>query len=271
MSSRTSPNRTPDLLAQPNFIGTPHLGGATREAQEKVGEGIARQVAEFLISGTIRHAINVHALPPDEQRPMLPYVDLGHRLGSFLSQCFGGIESLRIEYFGEVTGYTLKPVSANILVGFFQAHLGEQVNPVNVWSVARQRAVNVEESTSTAARGYSSMVRVSSRAGDQTHSVAGTVFDQSRPRIVELERLPIEVSPDGNLLVFANDDRPGVVGRVGQYLAERDINIAEIRLGRTAPRIGAIAVMTLDTPLEEEDRRGFENLEAIHWARMVKL
>ena len=56
-----------DLLAHSHFIGTPHLGGATLEAQEKIGEGIAQQLADFLCEGTIHHAINVQALSPEEQ------------------------------------------------------------------------------------------------------------------------------------------------------------------------------------------------------------
>lgn len=278
------PEANPDLVAHPRFIGTPHLGGATLEAQEKIGEGIAEQVADFLIHGTIRHAINVHALPPEEQRPMLPYVDLGRRLGSMLSQCFTGIESLRIEYFGEITAYTLKPVSASVLVGFFEPHLSEQVNPVNVWNVARNRGIEVEESTSNVGRGYSSLLRVSGRCGDEQHSAAGTVFDQSRSRVVELEGLPIELAPQGHLLLFANDDRPGVVGEVGRFLGERDINIAEIRLARAGAVEGAaggvegaaagghaIAVMTLDEPLSGDQLKEFEELEVIHWARLVEL
>ena len=65
------PEADPNLLAHPHFIGTPHLGGATLEAQQKIGEGIAQQLADFLCEGTIHHAINVQALPPEEQRPKL--------------------------------------------------------------------------------------------------------------------------------------------------------------------------------------------------------
>ncbi|MFQ5744134.1 MAG: phosphoglycerate dehydrogenase [Acidobacteriota bacterium] len=265
------PTANHDLLAQPRFIGTPHLGGATREAQEKIGEGIARQVADFLADGTIRHAINVHALPPEEQRPLIPYLDLGRRLGSLLSQCFTGIEALRIEYGGELTAYTLKPVSAQLLVGFFESQGGDRVNAVNVWSLARQRGVDVEEITSTSPSGYSSLIRIVARVGDRTHSVAGTVFDARRPRLVEVEGLPMEAEPQGNLLLFANDDRPGVVGAVGQFLGRRGINIGDVCLGRADTGGKAIAVLTLDSPLEESGCQEFEALEAIHWARMVKL
>ncbi len=265
------PEANADLLAHPRFIGTPHLGGATVEAQEKIGEGIARQLADFLHHGTIQHAINVQALSPEEQRPMLPYLDLARRLGSLLSQCFSGIEALRIEYSGEITQYTVKPVSAALLVGFFEPHLAEQVNAVNVWNVARDRGIEVEESTSNAPRGYSSLLRVSGRTATGEHVVAGTVFDPERCRVVELEGLPIELAPEGRLLMFANDDRPGVVGAVGAFLGQRGINIAEISLARTEDSDTAIAVITLDSPMDPGTLREFEALPVIQWARYLEL
>ena len=279
----TEPEPDPELVAEPNFFGTPHLGGATLEAQEKIGEGIAQQVGDFLANGTIHHAINVQALPPEEQVPMLPYVDLGRRLGSLLSQCFSGIEALRVEYYGGITEYTLKPVSAAVLTGFFEPHLAEQVNPVNVWNIARQRGIEVEESTSTTGHGYSSLIRVCGRVGGDLHTVAGTVFDEARARVVELEGLPIELAPEGHLLLFANEDRPGVVGTVGGFLGEHDINIAEIRLARadggettgTGVAAGAeniaIAVLTLDQALDADLMEEFGQLDVIRWSRAVEL
>ncbi len=202
---------------------------------------------------------------------MLPYMDLARRLGSMLSQCFSGIDALRIEYFGEITQYTVRPVSASLLIGFFEPHLAEQVNSVNVWNVARDRGIEVEESTSNAPRGYSSLLRVSGRTADGEHVVAGTVFDQERSRVVELEGLPIELAPEGRLLMFANDDRPGVVGAVGAFLGERGINIAEIRLARAEDSDTAIAVITLDSPLDGNTLREFEDLPVIQWARYLEL
>lgn len=265
------PDADPELLAHPCFIGTPHLGGATLEAQEKIGEGIAQQIADFLTDGTIHHAINVQALPPEEQRPMLPYIDLSRRLGSLLSQSHTGIGALRVEYFGDIAAYTTKPVTAAVLVGFFEPHLAEQVNPVNVWNVARERGIEVIDATSNAGHGYASLVRVSAETSSGPHSVAGTVFDGARARVVELDGLPVELAPHGHLLMFANDDKPGVVGAVGAFLGERGINIADVRLARADGAATAIAVMTLDQALDDEALRHFEELDVIKWARYLEL
>ena len=202
---------------------------------------------------------------------MLPYMDLARRLGSTMSQCFSGIDTLYIEYFGEIAQYTVKAVSASLLVGFFEPHLAGSVNVINVWNVARDRDVEIEEFTNKATRGYSSLLRVTGRTADGEHVVAGTVFDEESSRIVELEGLPIELAPAGHLLMFANDDRSGVVGAVGTFLGERAINIAEIHLARTEESDKAIAVMKLDSAVDTDTLREFKDLQVIHWARYLKL
>lgn len=50
------------LLAHPAFIGTPHLGASTVEARERVGVGIARQLADYLSRGIVEGAVNAEAL-----------------------------------------------------------------------------------------------------------------------------------------------------------------------------------------------------------------
>jgi len=52
------PEPDPALLAQPLFLGTPHLGGATTEAHRRVDEDIAQQVAACLSTGVVRGAVN---------------------------------------------------------------------------------------------------------------------------------------------------------------------------------------------------------------------
>lgn len=267
----TEPTDNARLLAHPAFIGTPHLGGATHEARERVGEGIAHQVADYLSAGIIHHAINVQAVPPEEQRPMRPYLELGRCLGALVSQCFQGIEALRLESYGDITAFTLRPLTASVLAGFFRPFLGEQVNVVNALAVARERGLQVEESKSSSRRGYSSLIRVVARTENGTHSVAGTVFDGERARLVEFESVPIEVTPRGHLLLFANEDIPGVIGHVGTFLANRHINIADMSLGRGAPGSTAIGAITLDQPLDPEGLRELVARADIRWARTLEL
>lgn len=267
----TEPTDNQALLAHPRFIGTPHLGGATHEARERVGEGIAKQVADFLRHGIIRHGINVQALSPEEQRVLQPYMELADALGALLSQCFEAIDGLRVEAYGDLTAHTLRPVVARLLTGFLRPFLGDSVNVVNAARIAQERGLQVDESKSSRRRGYSSLLRVVARAGDREHSVAGTVFDGDRARLVEFETVPIEVAPRGPVLLFVNDDKPGVIGHVGSFLADRGINIADMSLGRSDSASEAVCAITLDQPLDADGLEDLLALSNIRWARTVCL
>ena len=202
---------------------------------------------------------------------MQPYLTLGDALGTVLSQCLENVDSLRLEYFGDITGLTLRPLTASVLAGFLRPSLGAHVNVVNAHAVARDRGLQVEESKSTEKGGYSSLVRVIARSADREHGVAGTVFDGERGRLVEFNGVPIEVSLAGHVLVFVNEDTPGVIGHVGSCLAERAINIADMSLGRAADGATAVCAVTLDEPL---DGAGLDELVAragLRWARVISL
>jgi hypothetical protein len=200
---------------------------------------------------------------------MAPYLVLGRRMGSFLSQCFAGIDRLQIEYFGQIADATLTPLTANILAGMLANFLAVEVNEVNAAQLARDRGLRVDENCRDAWPGYSSLVRVTATAGGAEHSVAGTVFDRDRVRLVEVNGLAIDIAPVGNMLMFLNDDAPGVIGQVGTLLAERGINIADMSLGRDRSGGRAIAALVLDDPLDEPALAALSALPSMRWVRHV--
>ena len=99
------PLRDSPLMAMANVIATPHVAGSTAEAQEEVGVQIAQQVRDFLAEGTMRNAVNLPAISPDQYRRLRPYLDLAERLASLVAQAAPfAVGRLRIACAGEPAG-----------------------------------------------------------------------------------------------------------------------------------------------------------------------
>jgi len=100
------PPKNSPLLALANFIGTPHLGASTQEAQEKVALQVAEQVAEYLAEGKIANAVNL-TVPPHPL--ILPFIELTEHMGSFASQIGDGNPvEVHVECRGDVTKHNTR-------------------------------------------------------------------------------------------------------------------------------------------------------------------
>jgi D-3-phosphoglycerate dehydrogenase len=237
------------LFGRDNFVATPHLGAATTEAQENVALQIAEQMADFLLSGAVSNAVNMPSLTGEEATRLKPYMTLAQLLGSFAGQLTEtGIREVSIEYEGGIADLNIKPLTATVLTGLLSPQL-TSVNAVNAPVICRQRDIRVSETRRADAGDYQSLLRVSVTTERRQRSVSGTVFVGDRPRLVDVEGIPLEAELGRHMLFVRNYDKPGFIGALGQTLAAAEVNIATFHLGRTAPGEDAIALIEVDQPL----------------------
>ena len=79
-------------------------------------------------------------------------------------------------------------------------------------------------------------------------SAGGTFFGSpNNPRIVRLYSTPVEIPITGTLLLLNNEDRPGIVGKLGTVLARHQVNIASMSLGRETIGGKALTALELDS------------------------
>jgi D-3-phosphoglycerate dehydrogenase len=252
------------LLTLDSVISTPHLGAATKEAQENVAITIAEQIADYLVQGTIRNAVNFPSIPADQVARLQPYINLSEKLGIFSAQIFeGGVTEITIEYRGEASEINTAPVKIAAIKGFLSPILEETVNFVNAPLIAKERGIEVKETKSADAGDYQSMVVMRIKAKDKESYVAGTLFSRKDPRIVAVDSFKVEIVPEGELLFIYNNDKPGVIGNIGTLLSKNNINIARMQFGREAPGGRAISVVTIDSPATPdiiEEIKSFPNV-----------
>jgi D-3-phosphoglycerate dehydrogenase len=265
------PGNSP-LLGLDNVVCTPHLGAASKEAQENVAVAIAEQVVDYLIHGTIRNAVNFPSVSADILPSLQPYINLAERLGSFISQSFDGIiDEIIIEYKGEVTGFTLEPIKAAVLKGILAPMLEETVNFINAPVIARERGIEVKETTTQDAGDYHSMIVVRLRGGKRQNSVAGVLHGKKYPRIIMINDFVVEVVPEGEMLLILNNDKPGVIGNIGTLLGKNNINIARMQFGRARPGGRAISVVSVDTPVPDKILSTMKRLPNLLSVKKIRL
>jgi len=237
------------LFGRDNFVATPHLGAATAEAQENVALEIAEQMADLLLTGAIANAVNMPSLTAEEAARLKPYMVLAEQLGSFAGQLTEtGIRAVTIEYEGAIAELNTKPLTATALTGLLAPQLAS-VNMVNAPLICRQRDIRVSETRRAEAGDYQTLMRVTLTTERRERTVPGTVFAGNKPRLVDIEGIPLEAELGRHVLFVRNNDKPGFIGALGNALAAAHVNIATFHLGRTAPGEDAIALIAVDQKL----------------------
>jgi D-3-phosphoglycerate dehydrogenase / 2-oxoglutarate reductase len=237
------------LFGRANFVATPHLGAATSEAQENVALQIAEQMADLLLTGAIANAVNMPSLTAEEAARLKPYMVLAEQLGSFAGQLTEtGIRAVAIEYDGAIAELNTKPLTAIALTGLLAPQLAS-VNMVNAPLICRQRDIRISETRRAEAGDYQTLMRITVTTERRQRTVAGTVFAGNKPRLVDIEGIPLEAELGHHMLFVRNYDKPGFIGALGNALAAAAFNIATFHLGRTAPGEDAIALVEVDQKL----------------------
>ncbi len=266
------PPRGSPLLNHPRVIATPHLGASTEEAQEKVALLIARQMADALRGRSYAGVVNGAVMQLMLREDLRPFVALAEKVGSLVAQVADGkLERLTIVAAGEQARAALDLLRAGVARGVL-AHLHpDPVNYISAPYLAEELGLAIREEREGEAEHYGNLVRVKYETENGERSVGGTVFGRSEVRLVEMDGFPLEVNPEGYLLVYNNVDRPGILARVGSILARHLVNIAGVSLGRSEPGGKALTVMNIDSSAPTgalDELRALEGVSSLHLARL---
>jgi D-3-phosphoglycerate dehydrogenase / 2-oxoglutarate reductase len=266
----TEPPTDNPLTAMEQVVMTPHLGASTSEAQENVAVQIANQLADFLISGAVSNALNMPSISVEEAPRLKPYVALAEQLGSFAGQLTeSSLVGIAIEYAGEVGELNTRALTSALLAALLRPMLGD-VNMVSAPAVARERGIRVDEIRQTHRGVYDSYIRLTVRTESLERSIAGTVFSDGKPRVIQIKGINMEAELGPHMLYVTNADKPGFIGAFGTILGDRGVNIATFHLGRDQPGGNAIALVEVDGPVPPSVLAAVEALPQVKQARALR-
>ncbi|SFZ83548.1 D-3-phosphoglycerate dehydrogenase [Devosia enhydra] len=258
------------LFTLENVICTPHLGASTTEAQENVALQVAEQISAYLMTGEITNALNFPSISAEEAPRLTPWVKLAEALGSFAGQLTEtSITGIRIEFEGAVAALNTKPMVAAALTGVMKPLLAD-VNMVSAPQIAKERGMQVETVTREQQGAYESYIRLTVITERQERAVAGTIFANGKPRVIQVKGINMEAELTGSMIYVTNEDKPGHIGRLGTTLGDLGINIANFNLGRADVGGDAIALLSIDGNLTDDHLKTIAALPGVKQAKALR-
>jgi D-3-phosphoglycerate dehydrogenase len=253
------------LRDAPNTVLTPHLGASTAEAQDKAGTAVARSVKLALRGDFVPDAVNVQAAGPvsDELQPWIPLVS---RLGTILTAVAGAVPSqVVVEVRGDLAAQDTSILQLAAVRGIFGGVITEAVTFVNAPALAAEHGLMLTGTATPDTGDYRSSVTLRAAMADgESRTVSGTLSGAHQvAKLIEINNRHFDLRAEGNLLVVAYADRPGVMGTVGAVLGEQKINIEAAQISQELDGRASIMVLRVDqVPSQDLLERIGETIEA---------
>jgi len=269
----TEPPFDSKLLELDNVIVTPHLGASTTEAQVNVAVTVAEEVANYLIRGHVRNAVNMAPISADALPMLTPYIKLSEMLGKLTIQLTSGrIKLIKITYGGEIaqkeTGSEIVTIAA--LKGVL-GHISGHVNFVNAPHIAKERGISVLETKTESIENFTSMITLQLETESETTTVSGTIFGKDETRIVRINDYWIDAPFSPYMLISRHINKPGVIGPVGMILGNGKINIGGMYVGGGVVGEASLMVLNIDSPVPNDILEEVKKVDGIIDAVIVQL
>ncbi|KAJ3677283.1 hypothetical protein LUZ60_003007 [Juncus effusus] len=276
------------LVLHENVTVTPHLGASTVEAQEGVAIEIAEAVVGALKGELAATAVNAPMVPAEVLTELAPYFVLAEKLGRLAVQLVaggGGVKSVKVTYASGRASDDLdtRVLRAMIVKGLIEPISSVFINLVNADFTAKQRGVRISEERVQLDGTLESPIEsiqvqianVESKfasAADENGfiTVEGRVKD-GIPHLTKVGSFPVDVSLEGSLILCRQVDQPGMIGAIGTILAEQNVNVSFMSVGRYAPRTRAVMAIGVDEAPTKETLTKIGLIPAIEEFVFLKL
>ena len=188
---------------------------------------------------------------------------LAEKLGRLVGQIVGTeVRSVDVEVEGAAAELNTKPITGAVLAGLMGTY-SDTVNMVNAPFLAKERGLDVREIRHDREGDYHTLLAVTVGTSDGERRVAGTLFGNRAPRLVDIFGVAVEAELTGQMIYIVNTDAPGFIGALGTALGEAGVNIATFNLGRRDAGGEAVALVSVDDPITPQLARDLHDLPGV--------
>ncbi|NOZ77304.1 MAG: phosphoglycerate dehydrogenase [Euryarchaeota archaeon] len=251
------------LLKNERFIGTPHLGASTEEAQRSASTIAAEEVIKVLNNQPATNVVNMPRVLPEVLEGLKGYIQLGELLGRLTGQLSQErLSAVSITYCGGLAqAEGLEVLTSSVLKGYLSPILTGGVNLMNAGVIAKNRGISVTEGRRDEAEKYQDLIILNAMADGEEVEVKATLLGGEEPRIVGIIGYEVDITPEGKFFIVEHDDRPGMIGQITTELGKHDINIDAMHVGR---REGSqLMVTSVDKELKEDILEKIRNIKGV--------
>lgn len=270
-------------LLDPEIAGkivlTPHIGANTVEAQSEVALIAVSNTLAALRGEEYGHAVNLPFMEQNLNYKQKNFVRLCRKMGILAARLGenenGAVLRCKVMLRGpflrdeDLPANKMRPYTVAVIKGLLEVAHGPEVNYMIAPILAQERGIAIEESTGDPET-YRNSIEVTVESQNASVKITGTITEEGRQHIVRVNDYWIDFSPQGQLLLFQNHDRPGVIGKIGKLLGDSQVNIANFTLGRKDASGLALAVMEVDGLISDELLSAMEKDGDLIWAATVK-
>ncbi len=265
------PSNSP-LFSIDSFIGTPHLGASTEEAQENASLTTAKDILAVLENKTPKNAVNMPVISQEILDEIGPYLKLCESMGRFAIQLTDGrVEEISVVYCGKIREIEELSILTNTLLKSILAPiLLNTINIVNSAIIAKDRGIKVVQGTRDNSEDFESIIILTIKTDTSTSEIRGILFGGIQPKIISIDDFSMDIVPDGNILIVKHEDRPGIIGNIATTLGHHGINIGSMHVGRKNVGGAQMMAMSIDQDLSEETLTSLTLVNGVSKVKIAK-
>ena len=239
----------PKTVADIADLMMPHLGASTVEANRNAAVRAAEELVDLDEKGVSPFVVN-RDMPAGLDAS---YCDLAFMIARVARAILGPekpLSRIEVSCYGKLEPYA-KWLSLSLLNGIWD-DINRSSDFKTVIADLEGRGVAFKVREADASKKYENSMTVDLAAGAAQVSVRGTVGEGVKmiARIDEFNHL--YWTPTRNAVFFEYDDRPGVIGAIGDALHKADVNIEDMRNPHNPATGHSMAMLSTNKPVAPE-------------------